>query len=369
MSQSRITHIGENFTQGRLAFSKMKLTGNHSFKQKRREKMSKLTKDFLEQRNTELDNLLPTDEELLEEEKEEKEESEVSVTRSDEEESETDDSYTSDSVKTYIRDIIQYPLLSAEEEVETAKQMELGGEAGAIAREKLVNSNLRLVVNNAKRYIGRGLSLMDLIQEGNVGLLKAVEKFDYTLGFKFSTYATWWIKQAITRAIADQSRMIRVPVHLHDTINKIHRAQRELSLSLGTDPTPGQVAQYLDMEEEKVIEVLKNTRDAVSLDTPVGDENDSVMVDFIEDESAPNPEDAVSDIMRREAVNKVLAMLPEREAAIIRLRFGLDDNCARTLEEVGAKFGVTRERIRQIETKALKNMRKSSRKSLLEDFK
>lgn len=325
--------------------------------------MSELTKDFLKPSDIELDNLLPTDEQLLEEEREEREES---ATESDDD---NEDMYSSDGVRAYLKSIIQYPLLSAEEEVETAKLMELEGEVGKIAREKMINANLRLVVNNAKRYMGRGLSFLDLIQEGNMGLLKAVEKFDYTMGFKFSTYATWWIKQSITRAIADQGRMIRIPVHLYDTVSKIRKAQRELSVKLGTDPTVEQIAEYLSMEEGKVAEVLKNTQDAVSLDTPVGDENDSAMADFIEDDSAPNPAEVVSDIMRRESLDKVLSTLTTREEAVIRLRFGLDDNCARTLEEVGTRFGVTRERIRQIEAKALKKMRAPSKRSLLEDFK
>ena len=274
-------------------------------------------------------------------------------------------STTQDPVKMYLKDIGKVPLLSAEEEIELAKRMEAGDE---MAKKKLAESNLRLVVSIAKRYVGRGMLFLDLIQEGNLGLLKAVEKFDYRKGYKFSTYATWWIRQAITRAIADQARTIRIPVHMVETINKLVRVSRQLVQELGREPTPEELAKELNMPVDKVREISKISQEPVSLETPIGEEEDSHLGDFIPDEDAPAPSEAASFVLLKEQLGAVLETLSEREAKVLRLRFGLDDGRARTLEEVGKEFDVTRERIRQIEAKALRKLRHPSRSKKLKDF-
>jgi len=270
-----------------------------------------------------------------------------------------------DPVRMYLKEIGKIPLLTAEEEVELAKRMEAGDEE---AKKRLAEANLRLVVSIAKRYVGRGMLFLDLIQEGNLGLMKAVEKFDYKKGFKFSTYATWWIRQAITRAIADQARTIRIPVHMVETINKLVRVQRQLVQELGRDPTPEEIAKEMDMEVEKVRDIMKIAQEPVSLETPIGEEEDSHLGDFIEDDSVLAPQDAATFTMLREQLIGVLDSLTPREQKVLRLRFGLDDGRARTLEEVGKEFDVTRERIRQIEAKALRKLRHPSRSKKLKDF-
>ncbi len=270
-----------------------------------------------------------------------------------------------DPVRMYLKEIGRIDLLSGEEEVELAIRMEQGDEA---AKRKLCEANLRLVVSIAKRYVGRGMSFLDLIQEGNLGLIKAVEKFDYTKGFKFSTYATWWIRQAITRAIADQARTIRIPVHMVETINKLVRIQRQLLQKLGREPFPEEIAKEMDITEERVREIMKIAQEPVSLETPIGEEEDSHLGDFIEDEDALAPADSASYILLKEQLEEVLESLTDREKKVLRLRFGLDDGKARTLEEVGKQFGVTRERIRQIEAKALRKLRHPSRSKKLKDY-
>ena len=270
-----------------------------------------------------------------------------------------------DPVRMYLKEIGRVPLLTAEEEIELAKRIEQGDE---MAKRKLAEANLRLVVSIAKRYVGRGMLFLDLIQEGNLGLIKAVEKFDYRKGFKFSTYATWWIRQAITRAIADQARTIRIPVHMVETINKLIRVSRQLVQELGRDPTPEEIAKEMDLSEERVREILKIAQEPVSLETPIGEEEDSHLGDFIEDQDAPAPAEAASFMMLREQLEDVLGTLTDREEQVLRLRFGLDDGRSRTLEEVGQVFGVTRERIRQIEAKALRKLRHPSRSKKLKDF-
>ena len=270
-----------------------------------------------------------------------------------------------DPVRMYLKEIGRVPLLTAEEEIELAKRMEQGDEE---AKRRLAEANLRLVVSIAKRYVGRGMLFLDLIQEGNLGLIKAVEKFDYRKGYKFSTYATWWIRQAITRAIADQARTIRIPVHMVETINKLIRVSRQLLQELGRDPTPEEIAQQMEIPVERVREIMKIAQEPVSLETPIGEEEDSHLGDFIEDEEAPAPAEAASFILLKEQLEEVLETLTPREKKVLRLRFGLDDGRARTLEEVGQEFGVTRERIRQIEAKALRKLRHPSRSKKLKDY-
>ena len=270
-----------------------------------------------------------------------------------------------DPVRMYLREIGKVPLLSAEEEIELAKRMENGDEA---AKKRLAEANLRLVVSIAKRYVGRGMLFLDLIQEGNLGLIKAVEKFDYRKGYKFSTYATWWIRQAITRAIADQARTIRIPVHMVETINKLIRVSRQLLQELGREPTPEEIADKMDMSVERVREILKISQEPVSLETPIGEEEDSHLGDFIQDDNVPVPADAAAFTLLKEQLVEVLSTLTDREQKVLRLRFGLDDGRARTLEEVGKEFNVTRERIRQIEAKALRKLRHPSRSRKLKDY-
>ena len=270
-----------------------------------------------------------------------------------------------DPVRMYLKESGVVPLLSNEEEKELAIAVENGD---LEAKQRLAEANLRLVVSIAKRYVGRGMQFLDLIQEGNMGLMKAVDKFDYSKGFKFSTYATWWIRQAITRAIADQARTIRIPVHMVETINKLVREQRNLLQELGQDPTPEQIAERMDMTPDKVREILKIAQEPVSLETPIGEEDDSHLGDFIEDEVIENPVDYTTRVVLREQLDEVLDTLTDREENVLRLRFGLDDGKMRTLEDVGKVFNVTRERIRQIEAKALRKLRHPSRSKQLKDF-
>ncbi|MBP5554346.1 MAG: RNA polymerase sigma factor RpoD [Lachnospiraceae bacterium] len=270
-----------------------------------------------------------------------------------------------DPVRMYLKEIGKVPLLTAEEEIELAKRMEKGDEE---AKNALAEANLRLVVSIAKRYVGRGMLFLDLIQEGNLGLIKAVEKFDYRKGYKFSTYATWWIRQAITRAIADQARTIRIPVHMVETINKLIRVSRQLLQTLGREPSPEEIAAEMNIPEEKVREILKISQEPVSLETPIGEEEDSHLGDFIEDDNVPAPAEAATQMLLREQLDKVLDSLTDREKKVLRLRFGLDDGRQRTLEEVGKEFNVTRERIRQIEAKALRKLRHPSRSKQLKDY-
>ena len=270
-----------------------------------------------------------------------------------------------DPVRMYLKEIGKVPLLSAEEEIEYAKRMEQGDEE---AKKRLAEANLRLVVSIAKRYVGRGMQFLDLIQEGNLGLIKAVEKFDYRKGYKFSTYATWWIRQAITRAIADQARTIRIPVHMVETINKLVRVQRQLLQELGREPSPEEIAETMDIPVERVREIQKISQEPVSLETPIGEEEDSHLGDFIQDDNVPVPAEAAASTLLKEQLVEVLGTLTDREQKVLRLRFGMDDGRARTLEEVGKEFNVTRERIRQIEAKALRKLRHPSRSRKLKDY-
>lgn len=270
-----------------------------------------------------------------------------------------------DPVRMYLKEIGKVPLLSAEEEIDLAKRMELGDQQ---AKKRLAEANLRLVVSIAKRYVGRGMLFLDLIQEGNLGLIKAVEKFDYRKGYKFSTYATWWIRQAITRAIADQARTIRIPVHMVETINKLIRVSRQLLQELGREPTPEEISEEMNMPVERVREILKISQEPVSLETPIGEEEDSHLGDFIQDDNVPVPADAAAFTLLKEQLQEVLGTLTEREQKVLTLRFGLEDGHARTLEEVGREFNVTRERIRQIEAKALRKLRHPSRSRKLKDY-
>lgn len=302
----------------------------------------------------------------------------IEVTNEGDDESNTGEDFTADGevivpegikindpVRMYLKEIGRVPLLTSEQEVELAKRILDGDED---ARKELAEANLRLVVSIAKRYVGRGMLFLDLIQEGNMGLIKAVEKFDYTKGFKFSTYATWWIRQAITRAIADQARTIRIPVHMVETINKLIRVSRQLLQDLGREPTPEEIAEIMDITPEKVREIMKIAQEPVSLSTPIGEEDDSHLGDFIEDQYAIAPADAAAYELLKEQLKEVLDTLTDREENVLKLRFGLDDGRTRTLEEVGKEFGVTRERIRQIEAKALRKLRHPSRSKRLKDF-
>ena len=273
-----------------------------------------------------------------------------------------------DPVRMYLKEIGKVPLLTAEEEIEIAKKMLEGGPEAEVAKKKLAEANLRLVVSIAKRYVGRGMLFLDLIQEGNLGLIKAVEKFDYTKGFKFSTYATWWIRQAITRAIADQARTIRIPVHMVETINKLIRVSRQLLQEKGREPQPEEIAEAMGISVEKVREIIKIAQEPVSLETPIGEEEDSHLGDFIQDDDAPPPAEAASFTLMKEQLMSVLDTLTPREKKVLSLRFGLEDGRQRTLEEVGQEFNVTRERIRQIEAKALRKLRHPSRSKKLKDY-
>ena len=284
---------------------------------------------------------------------------------------------TSDPVRMYLKEIGQYPLLTADQEIDLSKKIEAGNKpdateseknAAKFAQQQLTEANLRLVVSIAKRYVGRGMPFLDLIQEGNIGLIKAVEKYDYRKGFKFSTYATWWIRQAITRAIADQARTIRIPVHMVETINKLIRVQRQLLQELGREPTPEEIGKEMNMSPERVREIQNMSQEPVSINTPIGEEEDSRLGDLIPDENAPVPADAAAFTLLKEQLVEVLGTLTEREQKVLRLRFGLDDGRARTLEEVGKEFNVTRERIRQIEAKALRKLRHPSRSRKLKDY-
>ena len=318
--------------------------------------------DFLESNN--IDVLRITDDDaddemLLEVEEEE----EIEVEKIDL--SVPDGVSIEDPVRMYLKEIGKVPLLSAEEEIELAKRMELGDQE---AKKRLAEANLRLVVSIAKRYVGRGMLFLDLIQEGNLGLIKAVEKFDYRKGYKFSTYATWWIRQAITRAIADQARTIRIPVHMVETINKLIRVSRQLLQELGREPSPEEIAAEMNMPVERVREILKISQEPVSLETPIGEEEDSHLGDFIQDDNVPVPAEAAAFTLLKEQLEEVLGTLTEREQKVLTLRFGLEDGRARTLEEVGKEFNVTRERIRQIEAKALRKLRHPSRSRKLKDY-
>ncbi|MBR6118940.1 MAG: RNA polymerase sigma factor RpoD [Oscillospiraceae bacterium] len=304
------------------------------------------------------DGLLPTDTELLDLEEQIPEELPAQDQSSEE-------VNASDPVRMYLKEIGKIPLLSPEEELELAKRVSEGDEE---ARKRMVEANLRLVVSVAKHYLGRGMQLLDLIQEGNMGLLKAVEKFDYTKGYKFSTYATWWIRQSITRAVADQARTIRIPVHMVETINRVSRSSRALVQELGREPTLAEISRSLGISEEKIAEVMKIAQDPVSLETPVGEEDDSHLGDFIPDGEVAEPAESASFNMLRQQLGEVMQTLSPREAKVLRLRFGLEDGRAHTLEEVGKEFDVTRERVRQIEAKALRKLRHPSRSKLLKDF-
>ena len=319
--------------------------------------------DFLETSNIDVLRITDNDDDTVDDEILLDDEEEVEVEKIDL--SVPDGVSIEDPVRMYLKEIGKVPLLSAEEEIELAKRMELGDQG---AKKRLAEANLRLVVSIAKRYVGRGMLFLDLIQEGNLGLIKAVEKFDYRKGYKFSTYATWWIRQAITRAIADQARTIRIPVHMVETINKLIRVSRQLLQELGREPTPEEIAKEMDMPVERVREILKISQEPVSLETPIGEEEDSHLGDFIQDDNVPVPADAAAFTLLKEQLEEVLGTLTEREQKVLTLRFGLEDGRARTLEEVGKEFNVTRERIRQIEAKALRKLRHPSRSRKLKDY-
>ena len=319
--------------------------------------------DFLETSNIDVLRITDNDDDTVDDEILLDDEEEVEVEKIDL--SVPDGVSIEDPVRMYLKEIGKVPLLSAEEEIELAKRMELGDQE---AKKRLAEANLRLVVSIAKRYVGRGMLFLDLIQEGNLGLIKAVEKFDYRKGYKFSTYATWWIRQAITRAIADQARTIRIPVHMVETINKLIRVSRQLLQELGREPTPEEIAAELDMPVDRVREILKISQEPVSLETPIGEEEDSHLGDFIQDDNVPVPAEAAAQTLLKEQLDEVLSTLTEREQKVLRLRFGMSDGRARTLEEVGKEFDVTRERIRQIEAKALRKLRHPSRSKKLKDF-
>ena len=319
--------------------------------------------DFLETSNIDVLRITDNDDDTVDDEILLDDEEEVEVEKIDL--SVPDGVSIEDPVRMYLKEIGKVPLLSAEEEIELAKRMELGDQE---AKKRLAEANLRLVVSIAKRYVGRGMLFLDLIQEGNLGLIKAVEKFDYRKGYKFSTYATWWIRQAITRAIADQARTIRIPVHMVETINKLIRVSRQLLQELGREPTPEEIAKEMDMPVERVREILKISQEPVSLETPIGEEEDSPLGDFIQDDNVPVPADAAAFTLLKEQLEEVLGTLTEREQKVLTLRFGLEDGRARTLEEVGKEFNVTRERIRQIEAKALRKLRHPSRSRKLKDY-
>ena len=319
--------------------------------------------DFLETSNIDVLRITDDDDDAVDDEILLDDEEEVEVEKIDL--SVPDGVSIEDPVRMYLKEIGKVPLLSAEEEIELAKRMELGDQE---AKTRLAEANLRLVVSIAKRYVGRGMLFLDLIQEGNLGLIKAVEKFDYRKGYKFSTYATWWIRQAITRAIADQARTIRIPVHMVETINKLIRVSRQLLQELGREPTPEEIAKEMDMPVERVREILKISQEPVSLETPIGEEEDSHLGDFIQDDNVPVPADAAAFTLLKEQLEEVLGTLTEREQKVLTLRFGLEDGRARTLEEVGKEFNVTRERIRQIEAKALRKLRHPSRSRKLKDY-
>ena len=314
--------------------------------------------EFLESNNIDVLRISDDDDDILIDDEEEVEVENIDL-------SVPDGISIEDPVRMYLKEIGKVPLLSAEEEIELAKRMELGDQE---AKKQLAEANLRLVVSIAKRYVGRGMLFLDLIQEGNLGLIKAVEKFDYRKGYKFSTYATWWIRQAITRAIADQARTIRIPVHMVETINKLIRVSRQLLQELGREPSPEEISEEMNMPVERVQEILKISQEPVSLETPIGEEEDSHLGDFIQDDNVPVPADAAAFTLLKEQLVEVLGTLTEREQKVLRLRFGLDDGRARTLEEVGKEFNVTRERIRQIEAKALRKLRHPSRSRKLKDY-
>ncbi len=321
------------------------------------EKFEKIL-DFLEQNNIDVLRITDSDDDIILSDDDDVDVEQIDL-------SVPDGVSIEDPVRMYLKEIGKVPLLSAEEEIELAKRMELGDED---AKKRLAEANLRLVVSIAKRYVGRGMLFLDLIQEGNLGLIKAVEKFDYRKGYKFSTYATWWIRQAITRAIADQARTIRIPVHMVETINKLIRVSRQLLQELGREPQPEEIAVEMNMPVERVREILKISQEPVSLETPIGEEEDSHLGDFIQDDNVPVPAEAAAFTLLKEQLVEVLGTLTEREQKVLRLRFGLDDGRARTLEEVGKEFNVTRERIRQIEAKALRKLRHPSRSRKLKDF-
>ncbi len=314
--------------------------------------------EFLETHNIDVLRISDDDEDILLDDEDEVEVEQIDL-------SVPDGVSIEDPVRMYLKEIGKVPLLSAEDEIELAKRMELGDME---AKQRLAEANLRLVVSIAKRYVGRGMLFLDLIQEGNLGLIKAVEKFDYRKGYKFSTYATWWIRQAITRAIADQARTIRIPVHMVETINKLIRVSRQLLQELGREPSPEEIAAEMNMPVERVREILKISQEPVSLETPIGEEEDSHLGDFIQDDNVPVPADAAAFTLLKEQLEEVLGTLTEREKKVLTLRFGLEDGRARTLEEVGREFNVTRERIRQIEAKALRKLRHPSRSRKLKDY-